>query len=145
MTSTPCPHCRRPVRLPKTGHVIDCIEVAPDKYQPADGIIPRDAVPRYGFIQLMRQQDGRYLPTMKSWGETVRMSVDLPETFGLDVDYNTIMRLIKAGFLRAKAIAPNSFLLDLASLWEHLEACSDPDFWTAKRRQQYREQSSRSM
>ena len=145
MPSTHCPHCRRPILLPKTGHVIDCIEFAPDKFQPANGIIPREAVPRYGFIQLMRQQDGRYLPTMKSWGETVRMSVDMPETFGLDVDYNTIMRLIKADFLRAKVVAPGSYLLDLASLWEHLEKCSDPAFWTPERRRRYREQSSRSM
>jgi hypothetical protein len=101
--------------------------------------VPREAVPRYGMVQLMRQTDGTYLPVLKTWSETVRLTCSLPNDLGLDVSYNTLVRLVTAGFVQGTRIAPETTLIDLESLVAHMEACRDPEYWTPARVQKYRE------
>lgn len=114
------------------------IEVAPGRHV-ADPEIPRDEVARYGFAKLMRQSDGSYIPVLQCWGETVRARESIWREMGIDVGSETIKRLIRAGFVRCRRIAPDTTLVDLQSLYEHLEAVRDPEFWTEARIQQYRE------
>jgi hypothetical protein len=101
--------------------------------------VPRESVPRYGVVQLMRQTDGTYIPVLKTWSETVRLTCNLPHELGLDISYNTLTRLVIAGFISGQRIAPETTLIDLESLVAHMEACRDPEFWNAKRIEQYRQ------
>jgi len=74
------PENRIKIKLVKTGH---SVEIAPGSETEVS--IPREAVPRYGFVQLMRQNDGSYLPVLKTWSETIRMRSDTPSALGLDI------------------------------------------------------------
>lgn len=125
-------------RLVKTG---DLVELAPG--QETEVPIPREAVPRYGMVQLMRQSDGTYIPILKTWSETIRLRESTPHDLGLDVSYMTLKRLIVAGFIKGRLIAPDTCLVDLASLYEHVENCSDFDFWNEERRAEYRSPASK--
>ena len=115
----------------------DVIEVSPGKFT-ADQV-PRAEIARFGFITLMRLPDGNYMPVVKTWGQTLRLTEDLCRNLGLDVSYDTIRRLINGKFLRVRRVAPNSILLELESLYDHLEAVRDPEFWTPERIKRYRE------
>jgi hypothetical protein len=125
-------------RLVKTG---DTVEIAPG--QETDVSVPRSAVPQYGFVKLMRQGDGSYLPVLKTWSETIRLRESTPTDLGLDISYMTLKRLIVAGFIRGRLIAPDTCLLDLASLYEHIERCQDFEFWTEENRAEYRSPASK--
>lgn len=125
-------------RLVKTG---DTVEIAPEHQTEVS--IPREAVPQYGVVKLMRQGDGSYIPVLKTWNETIRMREDTPYHLGLDISYMTLKRLIAAGFIRGRLIAPDTCLLDLASLYEHIEKCQDFEFWTPARRAEYRSPASK--
>lgn len=114
------------------------IEVEPAPGQTIEAALPREAVPRFGIVQLMRQSDGTYVPILKSWSNTVRLKLDTMNNLGLDVSYKTTRRLIIAGFVKGSLIAPETFLLDVESLYEHLQATRDPEFWTEARKAQYR-------
>lgn len=122
------------VTMVKSG---DIIEIAPGKRM-ADQV-PRADIARFGFVSLCRLPDGNYMPVLKTWGQTVRLTSDLFRDLGLDVSYDTVRRLINGGFLRVRRIAPNSIVLELESLYDHLEAVRDPEFWTEARIKAYRE------
>lgn len=112
------------------------VELAPGETLPVE--IPREAIPRYGIVQMMRQADGSYLPVLLPWGKTVRMHNDIGrKELGVDISYKTLMRLGKAQFIRIYAIAPQAYELDLKSFYDHIEAVQDPEFWTPERRQLY--------
>ena len=123
------------VTLQKTGQVI---EIVPGKQVPAPEI-PREAVPRYGFVRLMRLNDGTYLPQLQTWGETIRLSSETARDLGLDIHYNTIYRLFNGGFIGGSRISPNTILLDLQSLYDHINATRDPSFWSPERIKRYRQ------
>lgn len=125
-------------RLVKTG---ETVEIAPGNETEVS--IPRSSVPRYGFVQLMRQSDGTYIPILKTWSETIRLRESTPTDLGLDISYMTLKRLIVAGFIRGRLIAPDTCLLDLASLYEHIEGCRDFEFWTEENRANYRSPASK--
>ena len=135
MLAAPLSQNRIKIKLVKTGH---SVEIAPGSETEVS--IPREAVPRYGFVQLMRQNDGSYLPVLKTWSETIRMRSDTPSALGLDISYNTMKRLIVSGFIRGSLIAPDTCLVDLVSLFEHINATRDFEFWTQERIREYRDQ-----
>jgi len=58
---------------------------------------------------------------------------------GLDLSYNSILRLYKNGFIRGCMPVPHRILIDLESLHRHLQEASDPDYWTAERTKQFKE------
>lgn len=114
----------------------EIVEIAPGE-KTAD--LPRTAVPKYGFVHLMRQPDGSYTPVLQSWGEMIRMTSDLPHRIGLNTDYSTLRRLLIAGFIKYRHFSPGTILIDLQSLYEHMDACKDPEFWTPERIKRYRQ------
>ena len=122
------------VKLQSSGIMM---EIAPGKPIPALEI-PRTAVPRYGMVRLSRQPDGSYIPVLLTWGQTVRLTGRLAHEMGFDADYNTLMRLYMAGFIKGHRMAPGVTLLDLQSIYDHLERTRDPEYWTEERRAQYR-------
>ena len=101
--------------------------------------IPREAVPRYGFVQLVALPDGTYRPVLKSWNAMVKLTFDLPKQLALDVAHDTLSRLVRAEFISGRYISPSNCLIDLNSLYEHLEACRDPEFWNPQRRARYQQ------
>ena len=117
--------------LPKT---MQRIQIAPGATAED---IPREEVPRYGFVKLMRQADGSYLPILQSHGHTVRLGETFCQDYGIDTHTKTIRRLIVAGFVSGHFISPHALLVDLSSFHEHMEACKDPDFWTPDRRKKF--------
>lgn len=112
------------------------VEFAPG--QEVDATLPREAVPRFGLVQLMRQADGSYVTVLKTWSETVRLKLDTLPNLGIDVSYKTCRRLIAAGFIEGSFIAPETFIMDLESLYNHVQATRDPEFWTDARKAKYR-------
>ena len=114
------------------------IEVAPGQWT-AESIDPAD-VPRYGIVRMMRQPDGRYIPVLKHYGQFQRCTRELPEELGFrGLTYQTLYRLIAAGFVASSRPAPGVVLIDILSLAEHLEAARDSEFWTAERRAIWRD------
>jgi hypothetical protein len=114
------------------------VEVAPGQYA-APGVHPSD-VPRYGLVRLMRQPDGTYAPVLKHHGQWMRCGAELLKNCGLEaLPLRTFYRLINAGFVKKSRPSPNVILVDLGSLVDHIEASSDPEFWTAERMKQFRQ------
>ena len=114
----------------KTGQTI---EVGPGKT--VAGIeIPREEVPRYGFRKLMGLPDGTYTPVLQTWSQTGRMGADISQRLGLDLSSDTLRRLIEAEFIQAVQIAPKVYLLDLESVYQHIEACRDRALWQDAKR-----------
>lgn len=112
------------------------VEVAPNQWVP-QGVHPDD-VPRYALSWLMRQADGTYMPVLKVHGQYVRMSHELPAKLGLaGLHPRNLYRLVAAGFVASSRIAPNTILVDVLSLAQHIEAARDPEYWTPMRRKQW--------
>jgi len=114
----------------------DTVRIAPGQ-EVTD--IPRKAIPRYGFVHLMRLTDGSYTPVLKSWNQMCRLSLTITEDLGLDIERTTLLRLIRGGFIQGHYITPSLCLFDLHSLYEHLDACKDPEFWDEKKRKAYQQ------
>ena len=49
----------------------------------------------------------------------------------------TIYRLLRAGFVVCERPSPRKILVDVDSLRAHVEAQSDPEFWTPERRHRF--------
>lgn len=113
----------------------EATQIAPGLYIPTEQL-PQEAVPQYGYVKFVKQGDV-YQPVIRGWGKAIRMRPSLKEALGLDLPYKTIMRLIKGGFIAARVPAPNTYLMDLDSFYEHIEASKDPEFWTPERRHRY--------
>lgn len=127
------------LHLVGTDHTVRAAEIAPGIYAPSEAL-PREVVPRYGICQLMRQADGSYLPVLKGWAPKWKLVTD-PEkiraALGIAINYRTLIRLWRAGFIAASMPGPSTTLIDLASLTNHLNATQDPEFWTPERRARY--------
>lgn len=53
------------------------------------------------------------------------------------VKRDAIYKLFGSGFIRGTQASPKKILIYLASLVEHLDKASDPEFWTTDRRAKY--------
>lgn len=122
------------LRLASTGEPMKVVQFAPGKYA---ALVPRLAVPAFGLVQLVPAANGHFRPVVRVWNQHVRLGEDLGRHLGLPIDRNTFIRLIKGDFVRARKPGPGTYLIDLVSLWEHLEETEDPDFWTPARREAY--------
>ncbi len=72
------------------------------------------------------------------WGCHVKCSKDLPAALGLQMDYCTLLRLVKADFIASVQPTPGRFLIDLTSLHQFLLDARDASFWTPARRERFR-------
>lgn len=73
------------------------------------------------------------------WACHVKCSQALPCQLGLDIDHQTLLRLIKADLVGAAQVTPRNFLVDLTSLHQFLQEARDPLFWTPNRKERYRQ------
>lgn len=97
--------------------------------------VPQLPPPRYYAIATA--EDGGEVTI--DWACHVRCGRDLPRDLGLDLDYKTLLRLIKGDFIAAAQPTPRNFLLDLTSLHRFLHDVRDPLFWTPDRKRRYQE------
>jgi hypothetical protein len=70
-----------------------------------------------------------------------RIDAALLDAIGLGRQWDTLMRLHKAGFVEIAPIAPHTHLLNLDSWWNHIQRCvENPEFWDPGRgnREAYR-------
>ena len=103
------------------------IEVAPGKTVfPAPDDID---LPKVALVSWQKIGPSEYRPVVRIHERWVRLTGALPEHLGMGIDYNTLMRLIKAGFVASRRPAPNTTVIDVESWFEHLHASSDPEFW----------------
>ncbi len=112
-------------------------EIAPGEVVQAKDI-PRDALPRYALVRLAWAKDGTAVPLLNHYGQYVRLTEDLARSIGIDISYKTLVRLIEEGFVKAARPAPNTYLVDLASLIEHVRVTMEPGWWTPDRIKRYR-------
>lgn len=120
-------------------------ELAPDVWF---GNIPSEDVPPVGFVSWhpVRDGSGTYMPIVRTFQARLRLTKDigkalgvgLPDTEDSRAAYDTIRRLIMAGFIKAGQLGPGGVELDLTSFWAHYQATRKPGFWTPERRRQYK-------
>ena len=104
------------------------IEVVPGKsVMPA----PEDLdLPKVALVSWQKIGPSEYRPVVRIHERWVRLTQDLPEKLGMGIDYKTLMRLIKAGFIASRRPGPNTTVIDIESWFSHLLATSDPEFWS---------------
>lgn len=111
-------------------------QISPGTWEPCD-LVPDDA-PRYAVVKLMRQGDGSVIPVLNLFGQYRRVA-GLADALGIrGLSQRTLERLVETSFVESIRPAPAVTLVDMASLCRHLEATRDPEFWTDRRRAQYR-------
>lgn len=135
------------------GIIGDGIEAKIVEYAPGQSavILGRENIPRYGVVLMERTAKNEYRPRFVGWGKKIALrkffrpgasgSEPHPvlQCLGLDLSYNSVLRLYKNGFIRGTMPVPHRILIDIASLNRHLEEASDPDFWTEERVRQFKE------
>lgn len=138
-----------PETAPLIGENIEAkiVEVAPGQFV---AVLGREAVPRYGIIRFDRRGND-WIPVFVGWGKKIALRKffrpdatgqephPILQCLGLDLSYNSILRLFKNGFIRGSMPVPHRILIDIESLNRHLEESSDPDFWTPERVKQFKE------
>jgi hypothetical protein len=101
------------------------------------------APPKYVICKLVRQANGMPAMVPMQWSPMVRMTRRLLDDLGLPCSYQTLYKLVKAGFVGASMPSPGVLMIDLASLIEHFNATrvnpEGPIFWTARKIAEFRE------
>jgi hypothetical protein len=116
------------------------IEVAPDRFV-VD--LPPQAVPRICVSDLIPQGDHTYRAVARVHQAEIRVTPDVLSKLNLGVRHQTLLRLIRAGFVNGSKIAPNCYVFDLQSYFDHRElmrkeASEGRDFWTGENLARYR-------
>lgn len=119
-----------------SGRTLEVVEIAPGVHV-AD--LPAGAAPPiHGFMEMASIGEGKYVPRVKTWSEQLKIGEQVSEELGLGpLAPRVFRRLAAAGFITVTQLTPGIALLDLASLFKHLEATKDPEFWTEARRARY--------
>lgn len=124
------------------------IEYAPGQYA---AILAPEIIPRYGVVVFQHVGKNEYRPKIVGWGKMIslyrffreRATGNEPHPvlrrLGLDLCYNSVLRLYKNGFVKGCMPVPHRILIDLESLNRHLQEASDPDFWTEDRVKRFKE------
>lgn len=99
--------------------------------------------PKYVVCRLKAQANGTYVMIPETWNQMARMTRELHAELGLPCSYQTIYKLVYAGFVRGCLMTHRTLLVDLASLAEHLKSCEVADgkepFWSRARIERYRQ------
>ncbi|MDD3885374.1 MAG: hypothetical protein PHI35_00700 [Victivallaceae bacterium] len=126
------PH-NKPARVKVFG-TGETIEVAPGV---TTAPLPVVTVPRVAVARLQPVGGGDYRPVVKVLGVWARLTLHLPQELGLKISYSVLRRLALAQFVESRQPSPCCFEINLESLEKHLEACTDPEFWTPEKRRRY--------
>lgn len=119
-----------------TGHTIDAVRIAPGEYLP---VLPKhQEIPLCGYITYVSAGDGKFVPRVRVWEQYVKLVEETPENLGLGkIDVKTLLRLGVAGFFKIRRLTPRVTMICVPSLLAHIDATSDPDFWTPDRIRRY--------
>lgn len=112
------------------------LPIAPDALTRRVIDAPTAAIPRVGLFDWQPAGDGTFRPIVRIHECMVRASEFAPL---VGINYLTLHRLIRAGFVEGSQPSPQVILVNATSYFAHQEATRDPDFWTAARRQKYSE------
>lgn len=107
---------------------------------PGTEVIPADlrTIPALGVFEWRRNTDGTYTPLVRVRDAWLRVSE--AEKLPLGLSAEVISKLVRGGFVVGSQAAPNNFMVNVASLLEHIEECAeDPDYWTTERRNRFRD------
>jgi len=107
------------------------IEIAPGQTLPRVELAQH--VPAFGIVRMRRETNGQLTPLLRTWEPEVRLTKDLPEQLGLELDYRTLSRLAASGSALLDKPAPRLTLISIPSLVAHMDECADPEFWTPER------------
>jgi hypothetical protein len=117
------------------------IEVAPGK---TIVDLPPAAVPRVAVVDLVPTGDpSTYKAVARVHTAQLRLTPDTIKKLNLGVKFETLKRLVRAGFVEGGRISPNCYLFDLASYYAHNDrvraaAAAGEEFWTAENLTKYR-------
>lgn len=93
-----------------------------------------------GVFEFKRNDDGSYTPIIKMHTRWLRLSVKGIEELALGIGYNSMRRLMRAGFVKFMQITPGQYAVDLQSYFQHVAAVrADCEFWTGKNLKRYME------
>ena len=99
-------------------------------------------IPKFVMCRLAKQPNGTYAMIPEGWDQMVRMTRKLHAELGLHCSYRTIYSLVKSGFVRGSLLSPQTIMVDLGSLAEHIRRTElgegKPTFWTKARIDRYR-------
>lgn len=112
------------------------IEVAPGQKIAALKI---DQIERVALADILPQGDGTFRAVARVARRWLIVSPRNLRQLGSDHSVATLQRLIKAGFVKGRQPSPRVNEFDLMSYLEHLERCEDPEFWTERRRELYKQ------
>ncbi len=124
------------------------IEYAPGQFA---AVLGREMIPKYGIVRFDHVGNNQYRATLVGWRKMIALwkffrpdaSGSEPHPIllqlGLDLSYNSVLRLYKNGFVRGCMPVPHRILIDIESLNRHLQEASDPDYWTKDRIARFRE------
>lgn len=107
---------------------------------PGTEVIPVDVrtIPALGVFEWRHNADGTYTPLLRVKDAWLRVSE--AEKLPLGLSAEVISKLVRGGFVVGSQAAPNNFMVNVASLLEHIEECAeDPDYWTTERRNRFRD------
>jgi hypothetical protein len=111
------------------------IEVAP-----GTKVLPVDVrrIPALGVFEWKSNGDGTYTPYERVKDAWLRVSEC--EMLPLGLSAEVITKLFRGGFIIGSQPAPNNIVIQVNSLLEHIEECSeDTEYWTSERRQRFRD------
>lgn len=107
---------------------------------PSVSIIPADIrkIPALGIFEWKGNGDGTYTPLVRVKDAWLRVSE--AEKLPLGLSAEVITKLFRGGFVVGSQPAPNNIIINIASLLDHIEECSeDPDYWTREKRQRFKD------
>lgn len=150
----PCePNAPDPETPPEMGVFGEEVEARMVEYAPGQwaAVLGSEAIPRYGIVRFEHVAKNHWRPRLVGWSKYVALrkffrpgasgSEPNPvlQRLGLDLSYNSILRLYKNGFVKGVMPVPHRILIDIESLNRHLIEASDPDFWTDDRVRAFKE------
>lgn len=113
--------------------------VKPVRVTPETKVLPAPParIPALAVFEWVAKPDGSYVPRQRI--EEAYMRLSEVEKLPLGLTKEVIVKLYRAGFIDGHCAAPNSTMINVISLLEHVEKTrDDPYFWTEKRIAQYR-------
>lgn len=93
-----------------------------------------------GVFEWVPRGDGTYEPKIRLHSKMIRMRATITDELGLGITYNSLRRLMTAGFVKSRQITPGQYAFDLQSYYQHVaKVAADPEFWTGQNLRRYME------
>ena len=95
---------------------------------------------RIGVFEWIETAPGNYQPKIRTHSKMIRMRATITEEMGLGITYNSLRRLMTAGFVKWHQVTPGQYAFDLQSYYQHVaKVAADPEFWSGTNLRKYME------